>query len=252
MSYASVLREAKEKINLSDLGIEAVKFKRAATGAVILEIPGSHSGAKADALARKLKDICPSGVNVSRPEKCAEVRVAGLDDSVTSDDIKMAIAEKGGCNREQITVSEVRPDRTGLFGAWVRCPIVAAKQISEGRLLIGWVAARVTILERRDIRCYRCLQNGHVASRCTFGTDRSGLCYRCAQPGHRAATCVGKLMCVLCQEAGRKADHRLGSAKCPAPSAKVARRERPRHNNVPTDSAPPDGEPMHLDGNVNA
>ncbi|XP_045487210.1 uncharacterized protein LOC123689774 [Pieris rapae] len=251
-TYASVLREAKEKIKLSDLGIEAVKFKRAATGAVILELPGSRSGDKADVLASKLKEIYASGVSVSRPEKCAEVRVAGLDDSVTSDDIKKAIAEIGGCNREQVIVSEVRPDRTGLFGAWVRCPILAAKKITEGRLLIGWVAARVTLLERKEIRCYRCLQSGHVASRCTFGADRSNLCYRCAQPGHRAATCEGKPVCVLCTEAGRKADHRLGSAKCPAPSAKVARRETPRHNMVSTGSAPPDGAAMLTDKIVNA
>lgn len=42
--YEAIIAEVKRKIKLPDLGIEkGLQFKRAITGALILEIPGSDS-----------------------------------------------------------------------------------------------------------------------------------------------------------------------------------------------------------------
>ncbi|XP_059050235.1 uncharacterized protein LOC131845210, partial [Achroia grisella] len=81
MTYSKVLKEAKDKIDLASLGINSLRFKTAATGARILEIPGSQTGDQADALASKFRDVFPDGtVRIARPTKTAEMRVMGLDD----------------------------------------------------------------------------------------------------------------------------------------------------------------------------
>ncbi|XP_059056184.1 uncharacterized protein LOC131850044, partial [Achroia grisella] len=81
VTYSAVLKEAKDKINLASLGIGSLRFKTAATGARILEIPGSQTGDQADALASKFRDVFPEGtVRIARPTKTAEMRVMGLDD----------------------------------------------------------------------------------------------------------------------------------------------------------------------------
>ncbi|KAF9407664.1 hypothetical protein HW555_012397 [Spodoptera exigua] len=87
VTYASVIAEAKARIKLSDLGLQSVALRQAATGARLFEVAGAASGSaeKADALAAKLREVLnPEDVRVSRPMKTAEVRIAGLDDSVTS------------------------------------------------------------------------------------------------------------------------------------------------------------------------
>ncbi|XP_029176328.1 uncharacterized protein LOC114944529 [Nylanderia fulva] len=54
--YKSVMREAREKIDLEDLGIkEGVKIRRAITGALMYEVTGGKSQELADNLARRLK-----------------------------------------------------------------------------------------------------------------------------------------------------------------------------------------------------
>ncbi|XP_059052311.1 uncharacterized protein LOC131846908 [Achroia grisella] len=81
VTYSAVLKEAKDKIDLASLGIGSLRFKTAATGARILEIPGSQTGDQADALASKFRDVFPDGtVRIARPTKTAEMRVMGLDD----------------------------------------------------------------------------------------------------------------------------------------------------------------------------
>lgn len=225
VTYAAALKEARAQIDLKEAGIEGVKFRRAATGATIIQIPGAGSGEKADILAKRLKTVLSdSGVKISRPIRCADVRISGLDDSITADELREAIAAKGECLADQIRISNIRQDRSGLGAAWVNCPITATKKLLAGRFLVGWVAANISVAKPRELRCFRCLQVGHVASRCMSDTDRSQLCFRCGQADHRAASCSAKPKCLLCDEAGRKADHRLGGNSCTAPSVKFSRR----------------------------
>ncbi|XP_013163266.1 PREDICTED: neurofilament heavy polypeptide-like, partial [Papilio xuthus] len=189
VTYAKALAEARQKVNLKDLEIESVRFKRAATGASIIEVPGADSAPKADLLAERLREVFGNGgdVTVSRPTKTAELLVAGLDDSVTKEEVTAAVCAKGGCAADHVKVGSLRQERSGLFAVWVACPVGAAKKVVEGKLLVGWVSARVKLLERRELRCFKCLHSGHVKARCTALVDRGLQCYRCGQMGHRAA-----------------------------------------------------------------
>ncbi|CAG4935877.1 unnamed protein product [Colias eurytheme] len=229
-TYAAAIKEARSKIDLKEAGIECVKFRQAVTGATIIQISGPDSSDKADLLSVKLKTLFKDrDIKVSRPVKMADVRVSGLDASITMNDLKEAVAVKGGCPAEQIRVSQLQKDRSGLYAAWVNCPITAAKNIAETRFLVGWVAARVKVQKPRVLRCYRCLEVGHVANRCTSECDRSQLCYRCGQPDHKAVNCTAKPNCTICAAAGKKADHRLGGSGC---SVDKVTKERPNKHTV--------------------
>ncbi|XP_063628957.1 uncharacterized protein LOC134800388 [Cydia splendana] len=219
ISYKDVLATAKAKVDLADLDIQSIRFKVAATGARLLEIPGASSGPKADKLAEKLCQLFKSEmVKVSRPTKCVELRVSGLDDSVSVEDIAAAIAQAGGCAVQEVRVGEIKSDPWSLGSAWVRCPVAAAKIVAgKERLLVGWVSAQVKLLEARAQRCYRCLESGHVRAQCPSEIDRSGLCYRCGQPGHKARDCSATPHCTVCSVLGKDANHRTGSKSCTAP-----------------------------------
>lgn len=222
LTYRDVLAEAKCKIDLAALGIPALRFRRAATGARILEIPGATSSDKADSLAKKLREaLNQNDIKVARPTKCAELRISGLDDSVSAEEVVSAVARNGGCQADYVKSGTIRQGPSGLGAVWVRCPIAAAKKLADsGRLLVGWVSAQVRLLEPRVMRCYRCLTAGHVQANCVSEVDRRTECYRCGQPGHKAARCNAKAHCNICAAINKPAEHRLGSINCAAPRSK--------------------------------
>lgn len=215
-TYAAVMSEARIKINPADLGIEGgVRFRVAATGARMLEVPGIDCAEKADKLANKLKESLGDSVKVSRPTKTVDLRVMGLDDSVTPLDVAVAMAREGGCPVEAIKLGKIRREARGLGTLWLNCPAEAAKKVScDGRLVVGWASAQVKLLEPRPQQCYRCLQLGHVAALCTAETDRSAMCFRCGQANHKAADCEASPHCALCVASGKNADHRMGTKAC--------------------------------------
>ena len=216
VTYAEVLTEAKNRVNLASLGIERLKFRTAATGARILELPGDSGAEKANSLAAKLREtLGEEMVRVHRPEKCAELRILDLDDSVTKEEVVKAAAKVGDCPPDTIKAGEIKRNLRGVGTIWLRCPVLTAKKLTEhGRLLVGWTSARVRLLEPRPLQCFRCLETGHVGAKCTAEVDRSDLCFRCGRPGHRAAHCSADPHCPICETAEKPANHRLGSNDC--------------------------------------
>lgn len=215
-TYADVLAMAKKNIDLKSLGISSVGYKQAATGAKILEVPGSQSGEQADALAEKIRQLLGNeAVRVDRPTKCVAFRLIGLDESVTREEVAEVVAKDGVCPVAAVSVGEIRFGPAGTGTARISCPIAAVNKIvAAGRILVGWVSARVVELARRPMRCFRCMEAGHVAARCTSAVDRGHDCYRCGKPGHVSAKCAEPPHCSLCATAGRKAGHRVGATSC--------------------------------------
>ncbi|XP_075990130.1 uncharacterized protein LOC142985768 [Anticarsia gemmatalis] len=222
VTYAEMIARAKSNIVLADHGIGGIaKISAAATGARKFEIPGPNADEKADSLAAKMRVVLGGDAIVSRPVKCADMRVQGLDDSVTPEEVARAISRTGGCPVEAVKVGAVRSGPRGEGSAWVKCPIPAAKRVADaGRLLVGWVSARIHVAEPRQMRCFRCLGVGHARAVCDSEVDRSDICYRCGQAGHKAAQCSAKPRCILCAQAKLPAEHRLGGPSCKAPKAK--------------------------------
>nr|XP_053600403.1 uncharacterized protein LOC128669528 [Plodia interpunctella] len=228
VTYKEVLSDAKSKLRMSELGIGGISIRAARTGARLLEIPGLDRGAKADALAKRLGEVLDAAtVKVSRPVKCAELRVLGLDDSASQEEVQAAVAGVGGCAVDAVRVGEIRLGRSGKGTAWVRCPVEVARKVMAGPLVVGWVSTKVIVLPPKPLRCFRCLETGHVREECTAEVDRSGLCYRCGSTGHLARDCDSAPRCTVCAEAGRRADHRVGGKACVArPQRQRGRRPR--------------------------
>lgn len=244
-----VLLQAR-KVKLAEYGGASggVSMKVAATGARILELPGAEGPSNADRLAAKLREaIDPELAEVYRPVKCAELRLTGLDDTATSEDVRQAIASAGECSADSVKSSEPRRSGMGLWTATAKCPIDAAKKIvDEGKkIFVGWVSAGVKLLPPRAQRCFKCLAVGHVREACQSDIDRSNLCFRCGQPGHQVRTCTATPFCILCTEAKRKADHVLGGTNCKAP--RPSKRAKKKNTAPPTQEAPAGGEAMEAE-----
>ncbi|XP_041989041.1 uncharacterized protein LOC121740420 [Aricia agestis] len=232
ITYLSVLEEAKKRVDLVALDIPGVRYREAVTGARIYEVSGNANKDKADALAGKLREVLgEENVRISRPQKCVELRITGLDDSATPTEIAEAVARSGACLVSNIKIGKIRRDRNGRGSVWLKCPVDAAKKITapNTRVCVGWTVVRVTLLSARPMRCYRCQETGHARSRCGCEVDRTGLCYRCAQPGHVSASCQNALHCALCESKGKPADHRVGSSICGkgAPKKKDSTKRKP-------------------------
>ncbi|KAL0841762.1 hypothetical protein ABMA28_014026 [Loxostege sticticalis] len=149
----------------------------------------------------------------------ADVRISGLDDSVSPEEVAAAIAKVSGCSTESIKVGEIREVFSG--GATVvRVPVPVAKTLSQGRLLVGWVSAKVKVLPPKEMRCFRCWETGHTGAQCTAEVDRSNHCYRCNKPGHKSRDCKEAPNCPLCAAAKKPADHKVGSRVCSPPKSK--------------------------------
>ncbi|KAL0830304.1 hypothetical protein ABMA28_002504 [Loxostege sticticalis] len=156
VTYETAIRDAKSRINLEELGISGLRFSKAKTGGKILEIPGTASGDKADAFAAKLREVLPEEiVRVTRPIKTVDIRLSGLDDSVTKEEVAAAVSKSGGCALDSVKVGAIRQSWSGSGTVVVKVPVTAAQKLLKGRLLVGWVSCRVQVLEAKPLRCYR-------------------------------------------------------------------------------------------------
>lgn len=225
---------------MAALAIESVRPRWAVTGALMLRVSGPDNAARADRLAEKLGEaLAPRGVRVARPTKSAELRVCGPDDSVTREEVTGALAQAGGCSEGDIRTGEVRRSSSGPGAVWARCPLPAARKLEAvGRIVVGWVSARIEVLAQRPLQCYRCLETGHVRQRNTSAVDRSGACYRCGAEGHHASHCAAAPNCPLCADMGRPAAHRMGGKQCTPPSRRGQRRGAPGPLPAPVRVAP--------------
>lgn len=80
----------------ADVWSARVRLRRAQTGALVFEFPGADGAKTADNFAEKLRGIfaATEGVRIARPTICAELRISILDNSVTVDNVCVAIGEK--------------------------------------------------------------------------------------------------------------------------------------------------------------
>lgn len=86
-SYAEVLKKAREKVSLKDLGIETTRIQKAVDGGLLIEVPGKEDRQRADALAGSLREVLGEDAKVYRPTMRGELLVRGLDDSVDPTEI---------------------------------------------------------------------------------------------------------------------------------------------------------------------
>ncbi|KMQ89668.1 hypothetical protein RF55_10680 [Lasius niger] len=216
--YAGALKMAREKIDLSKLGIESSRIKKASNGGIIIEIPGRDGAEKAENLMTKLQEVMKEGkieATVKRPTIKEELRVFGFDESVSEDDIRKVICELRKCLSKDVEVGKIRQTFNQSYSAWARCPLAAAIQTAAGgKFRLGWTIAKVELLKARPVQCYKCWQYDHMRGTCTAKVDRSNACFNCGKHGHALMDCRAKSHCVVCEGNGKDSGHRMGSNTC--------------------------------------
>jgi len=137
------------------IGIKVIRPKRAATGDLLLEIPGAEALRKADELVALLREYIgeDEGVRVTRPVRRVDLRISGLTDTATPADIAKAVSEFGaGFCADDIRVGNIWRAKDGLGTAWVQTPAVVGVPAAEAKKIhIGWPEARVTLLKGRPL-----------------------------------------------------------------------------------------------------
>lgn len=182
-----MLKSARDKISLDELNIKMTRIRRAANGGMIIEILGQNEHDRADALADKLKTILKDQAKVVRPMVRDEIRLIGLDDSVSKEEVMYVVAQNGNCKEEDVKTGPIRQMNNGLFTVWVQCPLSAAiKTANMKKIKIGWTLARVDLLEKKSVQCFKCWRYGHVRLSCTSKEDHSGSCFKCGEADHHA------------------------------------------------------------------
>lgn len=69
------------------------------------------------------------GVIIGRPSKCAELRIRGIDVSVSPNGVVEEIAKIGGCRKGDVQIGRIRNAPYGQDSVWVRCPALAARRV---------------------------------------------------------------------------------------------------------------------------
>ncbi|XP_045452676.1 uncharacterized protein LOC123661781 [Melitaea cinxia] len=215
-TYDSIFRSAEDTVKLEELGIERILFRHTATGARMLEIPGSDKEEKADRLASRLREALSDVATVVRPVKTAQVRISGLDDTATPERVAAAVAKATSSDVGMVRVGAIRSGFGGMGSTVVTCPVSVAKALTEGgRLLIGWSSVRVSALEALPMRCFKCMGLGHTRPKCPASVDRGDLCFKCGNAGHKVASCPEKTpRCVVCAEGGKPSGHIMCGRRC--------------------------------------
>ncbi|GAB1869279.1 CCHC-type domain-containing protein [Camponotus japonicus] len=234
ITYASVLRKAREKISLEEIGIDKTRIRRTVGGNILIEIPGINKSAEADKLAEELHKVLETEIMISRPTIKGELRLFGIDDSITTEEIKEVIADKGSCKVTEIVIGKIGRMRNGSGMVWVKCPLNAALALSKiGKICIGWSSVRVEILGPREKQCFRCWEYGHMKYNCKSEIDRTGRCYRCGSDEHKVKECTNEAQCVICKGNNLDWHHRIGSIACTKNRAIVGRKNTQARSTTP-------------------
>lgn len=135
-------------------------------------------------------------MKIDRLTKIAELRLKGIDESITPLEITAAVTEIGGCEIEEVRVGDKRMSPAGVETAWLKCPLSAANRIvAVERMQIGWALVTVQLLDNRPLQCYKCLEGDRVRQRCPNDVDKNRQCYRCGSIEHEARNCGERIQC---------------------------------------------------------
>lgn len=132
-----IMIKAKREIVLKDYGNENCQIRSGFTGGLVIEIPGEDAESKADRLAIKLKDIFEGDqVRINRPRVKADIKITGLDESTTNEEIQEALSRSGECLSIDIKITARRTTARGNGIVWVQCPLEAANNIIKKKVII--------------------------------------------------------------------------------------------------------------------
>lgn len=206
-SYAELLKEVKEQVDMNQFGVEVKKVKKTRRGELLLTIKGGEGKANPvkEAIASKLKDAQVKSPKL--PE--TQFQVYGIDATTTPQEVKDAIAKAIGEENEKVAVKSLRPTTNDEQVATVAINRSGDQKLKAVRSVkIGWNYCRVREWVQIP-RCHNCQSYGHLAETCK-GPNRSSCCWNCGEEGHTASECKNEKCCLTCGTKG----HKSGTRQC--------------------------------------
>ena len=174
MSYASILRELKKRVNPDELGATVQGIRKMRSKDLLVEIKCSKKDR--ERLETAFKERVGASGAVCHLIPRIEVEITDLDPSIEAGDVNDVV--RGFFEQEwemEFRVSLTKTPYRGNNKAYVL--------LEEAR-----VSCRVRRKKELN-RCYRFLGFGYMAADCR-GTDRSRCCWRCGEKGHTAGSCT--------------------------------------------------------------
>lgn len=226
-TYADLLREMKENIDMDKLDVKINNVEKTREGYVKLNIfrgkQGSGETVKA-AVQERLKDVAE--VHLKKRKK--NIVILDLDDITTEEEVYDALkAEIQDLTRDD-TVIKMSPkaNSRGLQYANIQLAIEEANRLlGLQRIKVGWTRCR--IVERLvPVKCYRCQNYGHYASSCNSEEDMSSKCLKCGHDGHKIKECENEPFCSACKKKG----HTSSEMICPKYKELMAELRRKKVN----------------------
>lgn len=88
-----IMLKTKKERNLIELEIKNCQIRSRFTERLVIEIPGEDAERKADNLTIKLRNIfINKQVRINRPKIKADMKITGLDETTTNEDIQEALS----------------------------------------------------------------------------------------------------------------------------------------------------------------
>ena len=212
-TYADVIKQMKNKIDPTEIGVEIKGIRRTKTGELLVNF--KKGDGQAEKLRKALGNMLGDDVTVRTLTRSHTIDIRDLDESTDSLELINALMEATATEEpSSFKILNIRNYFGGTKQALVQLPEhLAAPLLRTGKIRVGWIMCRIRIRVRTK-QCYRCMDQGHIASQCK-GLDRANICRRCCNPGHKLKEYTADLRCIICQEAGiENTGHYIGSVAC--------------------------------------
>lgn len=122
-----LMNNVKKRINLEEIGIKNMRIRKGRTRTTIMELKGESGDEKADKLTKKLLELGKEHgkVRIRRPCRVVEIRIRGVENTVSKDEVTKAMEAKWGRPLSNYMVENVVINRPrvfwgGVHAIWVK------------------------------------------------------------------------------------------------------------------------------------
>lgn len=86
-----------------------------------------------------MRKVVGEEARVGRPSRKAEIRISGLDEDTTVEDVVTAVTKYGECDNADVKARVIKRSRLEEGDIWIRCSWTCASELNKKRRIrIGW------------------------------------------------------------------------------------------------------------------
>jgi len=133
-----LILRARQAVDVGALDVLGLNVRHGMAGERLVEVPGPEADGKADLLAAELRRVLGEDATISRPSRTLDLRISGIESTVTADEVTSAVANNGGCDPTSVRLGPFVDGRRGMRAIWVRIPARPALKLAGfARLQLG-------------------------------------------------------------------------------------------------------------------